>query len=435
MRAMIILLLLISVAITAGAQQPDSGERLRELERKLDEATRQIEQLGGVIQSLSAEISAIRGAKNEDRIRAASRAEAPPQTAAPAQASREAINADFVERIIDPKLGRDERDSELKAKPEVFIQARSSALPIRGGEATFKPNFSLTRIESLWAGKVTDRVGAGLELQFHPALEGSPEEIVNDAFVEYYLSGHATVRVGQFIKPFGFQIQQSSAVRESPERGIFAGYFFPGQRDRGIMIFGDLDSLNQPALKNVYYYFGAFNGNRFFADNNRQLNNILRVRKVLDRPKLAIGVSLQRGKQLLPEGVSGNNNEHIVGLDFQYALGRLGFRGEFVAGNTPSTLLGIKPEFAPAFRPGKHSEGGYFFTNYRLSGKDNVYARYEQFNGDPVTDKNIRAFNFGYFRKIGEFSRLSLDYTIKRRPSFNDDPINERLHLTWGIEF
>src|SRR5262249_5813174 len=186
-------------------------------------------------------------------------------------------------------------------------------------------------------------------------------------------------------------------------------------------IFGDLDSLNQPALKNVYYYFGAFNGNRFFADNNRQLNNILRVRKVFDRPKLAIGVSLQRGKQLLPEGVSGNNNEHIVGLDFQYALGRLGFRGEFVAGNTPSTLLGIKPEFAQAFRPGKHSAGGYFFTNYRLTGKDNVYARYEQFNGDPVTGKNIRAFNFGYFRKIGEFSRLSLDYTIKRRPSFNDD--------------
>src|SRR5215510_3828189 len=157
MRAIIILLLLFSLAITASAQQPDSGERLRELERKLDEATRQIEQLGGVIQSLRAEISAIKGAKNEDRNRAASRVEAPPQTAAPAQSSRETINADFVERIIDPKLGRDERDSELKAKPEVFIQARYSALPIRGGEATFKPNFRLTRIESRWAGKVTDR--------------------------------------------------------------------------------------------------------------------------------------------------------------------------------------------------------------------------------------------------------------------------------------
>jgi hypothetical protein len=35
---------------------------------------------------------------------------------------------------------------------------------------------------------------------------------------------------------------------------------------------------------------------------------------------------------------------------------RLGLRGEFVTGNTPSTLLSIEPEFAPAFRAGAHSQ-------------------------------------------------------------------------------
>jgi phosphate-selective porin len=64
--------------------------------------------------------------------------------------------------------------------------------------------------------------------------------LVNDAFVEYYLNDHTTIRAGQFVKPFGFDIQQSSSVRESPERAIFAGYFFPGQRDRGILLSGDL---------------------------------------------------------------------------------------------------------------------------------------------------------------------------------------------------
>jgi len=161
----------------------------------------------------------------------------------------------------------------------------------------------MTRIETRWSGKVSELIGAGLEIQFHPALDGSAEELVNDAFVEYYLNNHATLRVGQFVKPFGFDIQQSSAVRESPERGIFAGYFFPGQRDRGVMLYGD---LNFTLLKNVHYFIGAFNGNRFFTDNNRQMNYLLRVRKLFDRPKLAVGFSAQRGKQILPPGVGGN---------------------------------------------------------------------------------------------------------------------------------
>ena len=194
-------------------------------------------------------------------------------------------------------MGASEREETLRARPEIFIQSRYSALPIRGSNGEFEPNFSMTRIETRWGGKVSERIGAGLEIQFHPALDGSAEELVNDAFVEYYLNDHATLRVGQFIKPFGFDIQQSSAVRESPERGIFAGYFFPGQRDRGVMLFGD---LNFTALKNVHYFIGAFNGNRFFADNNRRMNYLLRVRKLFDRPKLAVGFSAQRGKQILP---------------------------------------------------------------------------------------------------------------------------------------
>jgi hypothetical protein len=271
-----------------------------------------------------------------------------------------------------------------------------------------------------------------LEIQFHPALDGSAEELVNDAFVEYYLNSHATLRVGQYIKPFGFDIQQSSAVRESPERGIFAGYFFPGQRDRGAMLSGD---LNFTSLKNVHYFIGAFNGNRFFTDNNRQMNYLLRVRKLFDRPKLAVGFSAQRGKQILPPGVSGNNDENLIGFDFQAVIGRFGLRGEFVAGDTPSTLLGIEPEFADASRPGAKSAGGALFATWRLTNRDHVYARYDQFNRDPVKGYNVRAFNFGYLRYLGEMTRIGFDYQFKNRPSFNDDAVNGRFHINWSIEF
>ncbi len=438
MRIMTGLLVLCALPVTTYAQQPGSDDKIQLLERKLDRATQQIEQLRGLIESLRGEISQLKGETPPNERRPANPSDETAGQQTPAKQSSppaETTSDRFVARIIEPGMGQSEREETLRAKPEIFIQARYSALPIRDVGDEFEPNLSLTRIETRWAGKVAERLGAGLEIQFHPAIDGSPEELVNDAFIEYYVNGYTTVRVGQFVKPFGFDIQQSSAVRESPERAIFAGYFFPGQRDRGVLLSGDLRSLRISALKDVQYFVGAFNGNRFFTDNNRQLNYLARVRRIFNR-RFAVGLSAQKGKQLLPAGLSGNNDENIIGVDFQLAVtNRLGLRGEFVKGNTPSTLLEIKPEFALAFRPGARSAGGRLFTTYRFSRRDNIYARFDGFNNDPVTSRNIRAFNFGYFRQIGNLSRLSFDYQFKNRPSFNDDAVNGRLNITWGIEF
>ncbi len=425
MKSFAVLSLLLLLAGPLSAQSMPNEARVRELEQKLDQAARQLEQLSDTVQTLRSELARMKaGRANDEPPTAGSLPKPAPQT--------EAAREEFSERILAPELGASERAETLRARPEIFIQSRYSALPIRNANGEFEPNFSMERIETRWAGKVSDRIGAGLEIQFHPAPGGSAEELVNDAFVEYYLNDHATVRVGQFIKPFGFDIQQSSAERESPERGVFAGYFFPGQRDRGVMLFGD---LNFTGVKNVHYFIGAFNGNRFFADNNRQANYVVRMRKLFDRPRLAVGVSAQRGKQILPPGVTGNNDENLVGIDFQYVRGRFGLRGEFVAGNTPSTLLGIEPEFADAFRPGVKSAGGAVFATWRLTDKDHVYARYDQFNRDPGTGYNVRAFNFGYLRYLGEMTRIGVDYQFKNRPSFNDDALNGWFHINWSIEF
>jgi hypothetical protein len=274
----------------------------------------------------------------------------------------------------------------------------------------------------------------GFELQYHPAPMGEPDEIVNDAFVEYYPSERITIRAGQFVKPFGFDVQQSSSIRESPERGIFAGYFFPGQRDRGVMVSAKLDGLGT-AWHGTQIYAGVLNGNRFFADNNRQLNYNVRLRKVFDSIPLAVGVSVQLGKQILPTGVSGNDDQNLYGADVQWAWRRIGIRAELVGGNMPSTLVGLQPEFTPSFRPGAHSMGGAVFTGVWLTSRDQLYARYDQFNGDPVSGMNVRAFNFGYLRNIGEHSRVAIDYQFKNRPSFNDDFVNTRLQIVWNVVY
>ncbi len=451
MRQLAISLLLICIGLphspvrAQGHSSPHPSklrERLERLEADLDEALTLLERARQRVSALAAEIAALKAELSPNRAEpsAPARAETvrpsslPPSVAWPSE-RRPALSA-FARRILDPRLGEDERQHELSLRPEIFIQARFSTWPETGATIDdIASNFRVSRIETRWSGRITDRLGLGLELQYHPAPDGAPEELVNDAFIEYYLNEHVTFRVGQFVKPFGFDIQQSSAVRESPERAIFAGYFFPGQRDRGALLFGDLDFLGVSALRRVQYFFGVLNGNRFFTDSNRQLNYLVRLRKRFSSMNLAAGISAQWGHQLLPPGMAGNNNENVFGVDFQYVSGRFGLRGEFVAGNMPSTLLGLEPEFAPAFHPGRHSSGGALFATYQLTAKDNIYARYDQFNGDPVTGRNVRAFNIGYFRTLGESARIGVDYQFKNRLSFNDDAVNTRLHVTWNITF
>lgn len=434
MKAWTALALLPFLALSARAQEQKPAPDVKKLEEKLEEAVRQVNQLSATIESIRSDIARLKG--REDRTASGAVPIKEILTEPPSEARQadeaEAASA-FADRIIGPDLGSNERADPLTAKPEIFIQTRYSVAPKENSGSAFQPNFRLSRVETRWSGKVADRLGAGVEIQFHPAVEGSPEELINDAFLEYYASNHATVRMGQFIKPFGFDIQQSSSVRESPERGIFAGYFFPGQRDRGVLLFGNLGFLKASGFKDLQYFVGAFNGNRFFNDDDRQVDYLMRVRKIFNKPKLAVGASVQLGKQLLPPGVTGNNNDRLFGFDFQYAAGRFGVRGEAVTGNTPSRRLGIQPEFFPAFRPGAHSSGGSLLLNYRIQGTNNVYGRYDQFNDDPVTGKNVRTFNFGFFRQVGRLSRLSIDYQFKNRPSFNDDAVNGRLQITWGV--
>jgi hypothetical protein len=194
------------------------------------------------------------------------------------------------------------------------------------------------------------------------------------------------------------------------------------------MIAAKLDSLGS-AWNGTEVFAGTFNGNRFFADNNRNLNYDIRVRKLFDRLSLPIGVSAQIGRQILPTGIRGNDRENLYGADVQWAWKRLGVRAEFVGGNMPSTLLSLAPEFAPAFRPGAHAAGGSVSLIFKLTDSDQVYARYDQFNRDLVSGLNIRAFNFGYFRRMGDHSRVGIAYQFKNHPSFNDDLVNTKLQI------
>jgi hypothetical protein len=401
----------------------EASARVEALERQLLTAQDRVAELESMLSALAGEVAAL---KQQDADAAVNIEPEPPLVDS---------SESYVERVLVPDLGGDERGETLTPRPELFVQTRYHANPIdEATEDDVTRNFGLNRMELRWAGRVSDSLGMGYEIQYHPAPEGAAEELVNDAYVEYYASEAVTLRVGQFVKPFGFDIQHSSSDRESPERGIFAGYFFPGQRDRGVMMAADIGDLARWS-SGVSVYAGMFNGNRFFNDNNDELNYNFRIRKSFDALPLAVGASIQRGTQILPPGVSGGADEDLYGIDIQYVIGRLGIRGEYVRGDMPSTLLGLEPEFAPAFTPGATSSGAAAFFNYNLTSNDDIYWRWDRFEGDPVTGNDISAFNLGYVRRIGDSSRIGIDYQTKDDVTFNDDELNTRFSITWNMVY
>jgi hypothetical protein len=68
-----------------------------------------------------------------------------------------------------------------------------------------------------------------------------------------------------------------------------------------------------------------------------------------------------------------------------------------------------------------------------LTESDQVYARYDQFNRDLVSGLNIRAFNFGYNRRMGDHSRVGVAYQFKNHPAFNDDLVNTKFQIIWNV--
>jgi len=98
-------------------------------------------------------------------------------------------------------------------------------------------------------------------------------------------------------------------------------------------------------------------------------------------------------------------------------------------------LLSLEPEFAPGFEPGVDSSGAAAMFDFRLTDRDDVYWRWDRFDNDPVTRNDISAFNAGYLRRIGESSRLGIDYQSKSDVTFNDDALNSKLTISWNVVY
>ena len=80
------------------------------------------------------------------------------------------------------------------------------------------------------------------------------------AFVETWTPLNMKLSVGQFKYPFGYELLQSDAEREMPERATIEKFFFDGERDRGVRLQGSYNFFNfSVALVNGTVFDGSKN--------------------------------------------------------------------------------------------------------------------------------------------------------------------------------
>ena len=392
--------------------------------------------------TLNAELSALRAE------RGLALASASTGAVAPQAEIRELPPRTFAHQVLGVRPKHPGPPPNLAAKPDVFLQARYATAPLEDATlADYSPNFRVSRAAMRWAGSIDQRWGAAIELQYRAAPDARPEQLLNDAYLDFRVTPRFTIRAGQFVKPFGFDVQQLDADRESPERAMFAGYVFPGERDRGVMITGELCDCSWG--HGLTFAAAVVNGNRFFSDSNRQVNYLGRIRKTgqfLGSVDFGVGASAQFGTQIVPPGLTQSDDEHAFGVDAQVAIGRLGVRGEFAHANRPSTLLAPQPAFAPAFPSDGEARtvSGSLTALWSLDTRRQVYVRVDALAGDnvgsncPDDDRggcDIRAVNGGFRQRVGSNGDIAVDVQWKDRLSFNHDAVNTRVQITSSVRF
>ncbi len=85
--------------------------------------------------------------------------------------------------------------------------------------------------------------------------------IVRDMYVRLFegRKNNFSATAGLFARPFGFEVNLSSAARETPERGRMSQILMPGERDLGVMFSFDPQNKTHK-LKHFKLDAGFFNG-------------------------------------------------------------------------------------------------------------------------------------------------------------------------------
>lgn len=185
---------------------------------------------------------------------------------------------------------------------------------------------------------------------------------VRDMFVRIWepKSQHLSLTAGLFARPFGYEVNLSSAWRESPERGRMSQILVPSERDLGAMVSYDPQGNTHP-LRKLKFDAGVFNGQGKSGpaefDDYKDFISRITIKPI----ELARRVSLSGGLSLLRGGWRQDTR-------YKYELGRVNGNAVFVLDSSLSNI-GAK---APRHYYGADAQ--LIFKNRR--GKTELRAEY-----------------------------------------------------------
>lgn len=252
---------------------------------------------------------------------------------------------------------------------------------------------------------------------------------LTDGYVELtepWTSWKHTLTAGQFVWPFGFELMQSSSVRETPERSRVIRTLFPGSRDRGVMLSGV--GLNRKLSYRVAIVNGT--GTTQSSDVNQRKDVVGRVGYSFG--PLDLGASAYRGSDLVATTRDATGEEfdkERLGLDFQWKtpLPGLAVRGEYVKGKqAPSGTTS---------RTGSFDTDGWYVYVVQNAGKRHQLAfRLDEYDPDKDAGGNaIRTFTPSYTFHWDDQSKIMAAYDLIETQG--NDPDDDVFTLRYQYSF
>lgn len=296
---------------------------------------------------------------------------------------------------------------------------------------------------------------------------------------------------GMFARPFGYEVNLSSADRESPERGRMSQILMKSERDLGAMISFDVRKDKHP-LKKIKIDLGVFNGQGLNAPGEFDNVKDFIGRVALKPVKLSPKISLSAGTSFLYGGLESNTKylyrtetvqglktevldstqsnlgyvapRHYAGVDAQLKIknrkGFTEFRVEWISGKQTGTLNSSEtPNALLSGADGFHIRrfnGAYiYFLQHLFSPYHQLILKYDWYDPNSAVSgneigaagSNLGAANvkfstlgIGYGYTISENVRLTIYYDRVRNeqtqlPGFTTDRSDDVLTTRMQFRF
>lgn len=211
------------------------------------------------------------------------------------------------------------------------------------------------------------------------------------------------IKIGMMNRPFGYEIERSSALREPPEHSLIYNTLLPDEKDIGAMI--TLQTNKTSEWNFIKLDAGIFAGNATKIDIKNKKDFIGKIsfyQTLLKKLQINTGISYYRGNvyQGTKNVYTFSSNSYLLNNDTNN-IGRFSKR----------EYIGLDAQLEIQSKIGKTTLQGEYIWGTQPGNIQNSNSPYS--STIPNTDTYIRKFNGGYYCFIQEVKKIPIAIVIK----------------------